>query len=271
MSDTETALAGAEVAPVENAETPQNEQANAPESTTEQVETPEQNDRPRDDKGRFVPQERLNEVTRHRREAERRADALERELQALRQQQPAQHQPRSNDVPSLEAFNYDMAAWSQAMTEHVTQRTLSQAEQRLQQAEQQRTQQQIVEQFDARSREYAAANPGFDDRIADLGRNVQFHPAVVEVIGTSDHGPAVADYLATHLDEADRIARMQPHLAALHLGRIEAKVSAPKPKPVSKAPNPAPVLGGGSAVQKDPERMSTEEWLKWRRDQLNAT
>lgn len=270
MSEVDTALTGAEVAPVDNAETPPTEQANAPESTTEQVEATPQDDRPRDDKGRFVPQERLNEVTRHRREAERRADALERELADLRQRQPA-HQPQSNnDVPSLEAFNYDMAAWSQAMTEHVTQRTLSQAEQRLQQAEQQRTQQQVAEQFDSRSREYAIANPGFEDRVADLARTVQFHPAVIEVIGTSDHGPAVADYLATHLDEADRIARMQPHLAALQLGRIEAKVSAPKPKPVSNAPAPAPVLGGGSAVNKDPERMPIEEWLTWRRDQLNA-
>ena len=277
MSEVDTALTGAEVAPVDNAETPPIEQANAPESTTEQVEATPQDDRPRDDKGRFVPQERLNEVTRHRREAERReqaqaqrADALERELADLRQRQPA-HQPQSNnDVPSLEAFNYDMAAWSAAMTEHVTQRTLSQAEQRLQQAEQQRIQRQVAEQFDSRSREYATANPGFEDRVADMARIVQFHPAVVEVIGTSDHGPAVADYLATHLDEADRIARMQPHLAALQLGRIEAKVSAPKPKPVSNAPAPAPVLGGGSAVQKDPERMSTDEWLKWRRDQLKA-
>lgn len=264
MSDVETALTGAEVAPVVNAEA--SEQVKAPESTTEQVEAI--NEQPRDDKGRFVPQERLNEVTRHRREAERRADALERELQALRQQQPAK--PQSNDTPTLEAYGNDVAAWSQAVAEHAEQRALSKVEQRFQQVEQQRTQQQVAEQFDTRSREYAIANPGFEDRIADLARNVQFSPQVVEAIGFSEHGPAVADYLAQHLDEADRIARMQPHLAALQLGRIEAKVSAPKPKPVSNAPAPAPVLGGGSAVQKDPERMTTDEWLAWRRDQLKA-
>jgi hypothetical protein len=258
MSDVETALTGAEVAPIVSATA---ETQTAPESTPEQVEaTPQE----RDEKGRFVPQERLNEVTRHRRDAERRADSLERELQQYRQQ-PAQHQPQSNDAPTLEAFNYDMPAWSHAMTEHVTQKVLSQSQQHAQQQEQQRYQQQIAQSFDDKAKQYAATNPGFEDRLEQLSRTVQFSPYVVEAVGSSDHGPAIVDYLAKHLDEADSISRLPPHIAALQLGRIEAKVTAQKAKPVTNAPNPAPTLGGGSAnPTKNENQMETAEFIAHR-------
>src|SRR5690349_2630676 len=106
---------GASVAPVENTATEQDTtQAQAQEPTTEHGDKP-QDDKPRDEKGRFVPQERVNEITRARREAERRLEAAERELASLRQHQPAQHQPRSNEkAPALADFNYDMDEWARA-------------------------------------------------------------------------------------------------------------------------------------------------------------
>ena len=267
MSDVETALTGAEVAPVENAETPQNAQENAPESTTEQVE--EQDGKPRDDKGRFVPQERLNEVTRHRREAERRAESLERELSQYRQA-TAQSQPQSNEKPpALGDYGYDQDAWAQAMTQYAIAQAESRVEQRFQQQSQRQYEQTVEQQFEARSQKYAADHPDFDNSVADLSRNVQFHPALVEAIGTSEHGPAIVHYLAQHLDEADRISRLPPHIAAVQLGRIEAQVSTPRAKPVTNAPNPLPTLGGGKAtVTKNPDEMSQAEWLAWRNTSL---
>ena len=274
MSDVDNAQTGAEVAAVDNTAVEQESQTQAQTPTTEQVDTTK-DDKPRDDKGRFVPQERVNEITRARREAERReqaqaqrADALEQEL--ARYRQPAQHQPQSDEAPpSIVDFNYDQDRWAAAMTQYAVKQAERNVSQRFQQNDMQRHQQQLAEQFDERSREYAAANPGFEDRLADFGRNVQFNPYVVEVIGYSEHGPAVVDYLAQHLDEADRIARLQPHLAALHLGRIEAKVSAPKPKPVTNAPNPPPTLSGGKAtVTKNPDEMTQAEWLAWRNTSL---
>jgi hypothetical protein len=92
----------------------------------------------------------------------------------------------------------------------------------------------------------------------------------LEVIADSDVGPSIVHYLGEHLDAADRIQRLPPHKAAAEIARIEAQVKAPKPKPVSKAPTPTPALGGGSAAQKDPERMTTEEWLAHRNNQLRA-
>jgi len=270
MSDAVTAADdGASVAPDQDVAKEQPaDQAQVQDSTTEHADKP-QDDKPRDEKGRFVPQERVNEITRARREAERRAEALERELASLRQQQPAQHQPRGTDkAPKLEDFDFDQTAWAQAVTEYAATQAESRVEQKLSTRSQQERQQSVQKSFEERAAKYAAEHPDFDKAVDDLGRTVRFSPEIVEAIGVSDHGPAVVHYLAQHLDEAYEVSHMPPHLAALRLGRIEAQVSAPKPKPVTKAPDPAPTLGGGAAASKDPERMTTEEWLAWRNKQL---
>lgn len=259
---------GASVAPVENTAVEQDDKAQVQDSTTEHGDKP-QDDKPRDEKGRFVPQERVNEITRARREAERRAEALERELAGLRQQQPAQHQPRSIEkAPALADYNYDMDEWSRAMSEYAISQAESRVEQKISTRSQQERQQSVQKSFEERAAKYAAEHPDFDQAVDDLGRTIRFSPEIVEAIGMSDHGPAVVHYLAQHLDEADRIARLPAHIAAVQLGRIEAQVSTPKPKPVTKAPDPAPTLGGGAAASKDPDRMTADEWLAWRNKQL---
>lgn len=265
MSDVVSAADdGASVAPAEEQEV----QEQAQDSTTEQVDESQKDDKARDEKGRFVPQERVNEITRARREAERRAEALERELTNLRQSQPAQHQPQSKDAPKLEDYDYDMSAFGAALTEYAVKQAQTQAESRIQQQAQQEQAQKLQKSFEERAVRYAAEHPDFDEAVSSLTRTVQFRPEVVETISASEHGPAVVHYLAQHLDEADSIARLPAHLAAAQIGRIESRVSATKPKPVTNAPKPPPVLGGGAAATKDPDRMTGEEWLAWRRKQL---
>ncbi len=261
MSEVENAQAGAEVAEVAE----EQQAAQATESTPEQVEAQEA-ERVRDEKGRFVPQERVNEITRARREAERERDYWREQAQHRPQAAPSQ-QHNGEAPPSIEHYQ-DVGQWSQAMTEYAVTQAEARVEARFRGQDQQRSTQQLSDRFDERSRAYEAVNPGFNDRLNELTSNVQFSYPVVEAIGMSDHGPAIADYLSRHLDEADSIARLPPHLAALQLGRIEAKVSTIKPKPVSKAPNPAPTLGGGAAASRDPERLSIDDWMAQRRDQI---
>jgi hypothetical protein len=190
-------------------------------------------------------------------------------LAAYRQQQPAQHQPQQSEAaPSIADFNYDMDQWAAAMADHTARKAQSIAQQRFSEQEAQRHQQTISEGFNARAQKYSAEHPDFDEALYGLSQAVQFRPEIVEAVGLSENGPAVAHYLAKHLDEADRISRMPVHLAAAQLGRIEERLSTPQPKPVSNAPAPAPRLGGGSAIQKDPDRMSADEWLVWRRNSL---
>ena len=102
-------------------------------------------------------------------------------------------------------------------------------------------------------------------------------PAMREVILDSDAGPEIAYWLANNREQAERIARLPPHLAALEMGRIEGRMQATKeaaraaksiPR-VSQAPPPPPkVEESATEVEKSPDDMSMSEWLKWREKDL---
>ena len=124
MSETENAQAGAEVAPVVAAE-PQPVQAQASDSTPEQ--DAQQQEQARDDKGRFV-QQRINELTRARREAERERDYYRQQAEANTSRQPQYSQPQEG-LPSLSSFN-SAEEWGAAVAEYSARQALSQAEQR---------------------------------------------------------------------------------------------------------------------------------------------
>jgi hypothetical protein len=259
MSEEVTAVDGAQAAtpaPTEQATT----QEPAPAQETQE---PASSDKPRDDKGRFVPQERVNEITRARREAERRAEALERELSDLRQR-ATQPQPQAADVPTPEAFNYDPVAYGNAMAEYARRQAAAEFDRRFAQREQEQSRRTLAESFEERSRAYEVVNPGYGERLESLGRTVRFAPELQEAVMASEYGPQVVDHLAQHLDVADRIARLPVHLAVAELVRLEARVSAPKPAATTRAPAPVPTLGGSSTPAKDPAKMSYEEYKRHR-------
>jgi hypothetical protein len=267
MSDETNAVDGATPAAPANPATPAAPQE-TPATPANAEQGQEQNadgEQARDEKGRFV-QERINDLTRKWRSTERERDDLARQLRETQSQR--QQAAPSEKEPALEDFA-DINEWSRAMTAHAVKVAESRVEARFSQQTQQSSQQQLAEKFAAREREYATANPTYIEAVQSLGSVVQFTNEQLEVIGSSDHGPALVHHLATHLDEAVRIAHLPAHLAARELALLEVKVSAPKAKPVSAAPSPTPVLGGGSVPQtKDPDSMSVEEWTAWRNKQL---
>lgn len=237
------------------------------ENTAATAEAEQGQEQERDEQGRFKPkaQERINDLTRKWRTTERERDALAAQLQ--QQQSQRQEHSVSDKEPALEDFA-DINEWSRAMTAHAVKEAERRVEARFSQQTQQSSQQKLAEQFSARERDYATKHPDYIESVQGLGAVVQFSPEQLEVIGHSEHGPALVHHLANHLDEAVRIAHLPPHLAAAELARLEVRVSAPKTQPVSKAPAPVPTVGGGATVTKDPERMSVEEWLAWRTSTL---
>lgn len=245
MSEVETAVDGAQVAPVVS-ETPAATQA--PNPTTEQDTPQDDNPQARDEKGRF--QQRVNEITRARREAERERDYWRQQAETRHHAAAQQSGPQGNEAPpSLEDYGYDMGKWSAAVVDHASRTAEARVAQQFQQQSYRQQQQTVEQEFEQRSQEYAKAHPDFDQAVDTLSRSVQFHPAIVEAIGLSAHGPAVVHYLAQHLDEADRIARLPAHIAAVQLGRLEAQLAMPRSKPVTNAPNPTPTVSGGSAAR----------------------
>jgi hypothetical protein len=91
--------------------------------------------------------------------------------------------------------------------------------------------------------------------------------AAMEAAPGSEH--EIIHWLGNNLDEAERIARLPPAKQGAAVARIADKLKAPKP--MSKAPPPIRPAQGSNATSaaptKDPDKMSTAEFMKWQDEQ----
>lgn len=105
----------------------------------------------------------------------------------------------------------------------------------------------------------------FEDSVSVL-RNVgvmnkPFLDAVFEV----GAAPEILHYLGTHPDEADRLRGLSPVKLGVEMAKLSSSVS--KPKPVSAAPAPIVTVDGTAKGSVDPEKMTTEQRIAWRRSE----
>lgn len=209
---------------------------------------------------------RINELTREKYEAIRRAEQVEAEreywreqAQRAQQQPPEQPQHRIEGKPTLEAYGYDQEAYEEARDAWV----INQAQQSWSQQQQQ---QQRATQFQERIRKFEAEVPGGWQATI----TAPFDPSEVmlEAIAESEIGPKVAHYLTQHLDEAHSLKRLSPFQQAIAMGRIEAKLLAPQAAPVSRppqqltrAPAPPPSLPSGTPSGRSSGSMGMEDHI----------
>jgi hypothetical protein len=215
---------------------------------------------------------RINELTREKYEALRRAEAAERRAQELEAKSNPQHKDRAepgqgDGKPKIEDFNFDHEAYVEALTDWRFNQKLAERENYAKEQQRHAQDQERAQQFHERLSAYQTANPGKWE--AATQAPVNFTPPMLEVIATSDIGPQIAVYLTENLDRADEISRMTPIAAAAALGRLEASMAAPKasatpPKPtsVTKAPPPPSTVGGGAVVRKDLASMDVSDHLE---------
>lgn len=226
----------------------------------------------RDERGRFKPgvQQRIDELTRQRHEAEREAAYWRQRAE------PPAPAPAVATKPTPDKFN-DYADYVEALTEWKAEQKVTEAlsKRDQQQAEQaqQTAQQAKAQTFAERQQATRAAITDYDE-VMSAAADVRIAPHVHEVLLESEQGPAIAYHLAKNPDEAERLSAMSPLAAARELGRLEASLAksappqgaAPAPKPVSKAPAPIKPLGAGAtSTNTDPAKMPMDEYVKWRK------
>lgn len=248
--------------PVPEQDAEQAESATAPESEGAEKPEDEEAKEPPKPKGGF--QRRIDELTRNWRDEQRRND----ELMALLKQgkEPQAQQPAG--APTLEQFGYDEGKYQAALTDYVRGLTQFEARSVIQQERAKLQQEERTKSFKQRESEFAETVEDYADKVYDP--TLPLTKEVVELIAESDIGPRVAYYLADHRDVAASLANMTPVQAAREFGKIEARLSTAAPrKSVSQAPAPPPKIGAVEAeVDRDPDKMSTKDWLKWREKQL---
>jgi hypothetical protein len=228
----------------------------APENASE----PETEDKP---KGGF--QKRIAELTRNWREEQRRNDEL---ITILRSHQAPAKAEVPDVPPTLESVGYDETKYQQTLIEYATKRAEAAAEAKIQSWQQQQQTQSKVESFKSREAAFADSVEDYADVVYDPTAPIS--QPMAEVIRESEVGPQLAYYLAKNRTEAAEIASLPPIAAARALGRIEAKLTTPAPKPVApKAPPPPPkVETSAEAIEDDPDNMPIEKWMKWRDKQV---
>lgn len=267
-----------------NVETPETENGEpAPEQSAEEVDeeapdTSDGKDAAADDgaksKKRTV-KDRINELTANWRNTERDRDEWRRLAQQLMESQgkpkeeapePPQPKPSEDQYTDYSQYLEALADWKadQKIKAH-----LSEVESQRQQEAQQRTQQEKVQGFQAKAAEFAKEHP--DYHVVAENPNVPISQPMFDAIVESDMGPQIAYHLGQHPEEASRISSMSDYGAARELGKLEAQLSIPPKPKTSQAPDPVEPVGGGSErTAKDPEKMTTEEWMAWRNKQVSG-
>lgn len=193
-------------------------------------------------------QDRIDEVTRLRRDAERKADETARERdywreQALRNQQQAQQPEQPKDgAPDPNQYEFGESDLGYI-------RDLARYEARTEfqkQAEEQAAQAKARSEADSWNAKLAKGAETRPDFIEVVRGNWNCTEAMGRALLSSDVGAEVAYHLGKHPDEARRIAGLDPVSQVREIGRLEAKLSqpAPAPKTVTDAPAPTPGVRG---------------------------
>lgn len=252
----------AEVAEEEKAESTPAEEPKE-ETKAEETEAPEEHEEKPKPKGGF--QRRIDELTRNWREAERRNEEL---MSMLKQHVAPQKEVKPPEPPTLEQHGYDESKYQAALTEYVRGLTRDEARAVFEQTNAEAQKRTRQEAFRQREAEFAATVEDYADKVYDP--SLPLSETVVGLIADSDIGPKVAYYLAENPDVARSMYELSPTSAAREFGKLEARLSITQSqKPVSKAPPPPPKLSANEPeVEKDPDQMTTKEWLKWREKQI---
>lgn len=224
----------------------------------------------RDDEPSEKVQKRISKLTGKWRQAESERDYWRE--RALAQREPAPPPKPAPQAKKLADFNYDEEAYQAHLEEVVAEKAAAKAEAKLRESQQRERSEQSRRESQSKFREREAKAR---EELEDYEEYAYTAPIddVTDIIMAMDEGPRIAYYLGKNPETAARINALPPHLAAIELGRLDARLATEreqaKAKAVSKAPPPPPRLEATEpAVDKEPDQMSMRDWLRWREKQL---
>jgi len=203
-------------------------------------------------------QERIDEITRARREAEREREYWKQVALAKETAPEPPKQTSSGPTrPTLDQFETTVAYEDALLSWHEKKKeTESQA------VRQQAAHDEALRSFNQRAKKLRDENEDFDEVI----EAPVFSPVMRLALLNSENGPAVAYHLGRpeNRDEADRIRSLPLEMQPYELGKLETKLLLTKQtRKVTEAPPPIKPVGMTGAVETDPSKMTTAEWMAW--------
>lgn len=217
------------------AETPATEPA--PETGTEQETQPEEEAPKPKHKPWF--QERIDQVTREKYDAIRRAEAAEALADRLSKGEATEATPPADFKAAVQQEAAKLA-------------------------EQQAFNAKCDTIYSSGSSEFG---PEWDSTLANFGMLGGLNQPFLEAVTQLPDAHKVLHQLGSDMDTAARIMSLPPIAMAVELARLSAKPV--KTAPVSKAPPPiTPLDGAGSPGGGEPDPSNTAAWIKWREEKL---
>lgn len=196
-------------------------------------------------KPKQTAQERIDELTRARRDAEREAEFWKSKAIPAKEAKTEAPQVQVDDEPDPAAYQFGETdpAYIKDLGAHAARQEFK----RLREEDAKTTAVRSAEQadFDRRAA-FAKDHPDFHDKIAT---SLVCTQVMADTMIDSEHGPAVAYHLANNPDEAKRIAALSPVAQIRAIGAIEGRLAAAPTtteptNTVSNAPPPAPNVRG---------------------------
>ena len=216
-------------------------------------------------------QKRLDELTKEKYEWKREADywreAATKDSRAAETQKADTDEKLGNGKPKSEDFE-DYNDYVEALTDWKTEdkfRKLS--ETREQESKQLSERQAIQEQFNSSVETSKGKHPDFEDVISSA-QGVPCSQDMLGAIMDSPEGAEVMYFLAKNPAEATRISKLSPMGQIREIGKIESRLAVPtktpEPKRITQTGEPVKTVSGAGVTERDPGKMSMEEYAAWR-------
>lgn len=228
--------------------------------TTEQL--PEDQAVVEEEEPPVVTQSRFNKVYGRAMHAERELANKIAEIERLKAAQA--HEQKAE--PRLADFDYDEDKFKDALMSHkvddvIRRREIETKEHALKQQREEELNSRIQE-YTGRASEYAKSNPEYVALTKQAAEfNIEFPPAVVELIFESPNGPALQHHLLKNPQEIEELAALPAHKQGVRLAHLERTILI---KQKSKAPGVVPSVQGSAKGKKDPSSMTPEEYYAYR-------
>lgn len=239
----------------ENEETAKAEEASTEQSAQEEEGVVEPAPQPR----KKTAQERIDEITFARREAERQAEYWRNQALQAQAIKPAETPKPASDRPKLEQFE-TTEAYEDALIDWKFSKTAEQQRQVAQREAEARAEKDFYEKAQKLKQEY----PDYDDVI----QAPVYTPVMRQAILDSDNGAVLAYHLALPENRAiaNAIAQKPAHLQLVELGKFETQIQMAKTaNKKTQAPAPIKPLGStaGGELHKDTSKMTDEEYYAY--------
>lgn len=255
-----------ETVEAQDTDSPEGQEAATPEGDESEDDSPKElSDKEKRKKDREYKARLREEAAKAKRELEAAVKRHERIKNAGASSTP----PQEKDFEDYSEFVAAKAVWRYAQDTHSREADavgsdVEEAQRKLDQIGE--TEKRLVqENFAAQVADARTRYADYDAVVT--ARDVPISQQVVDIVIQSDVGADVAYHLASNKALAAEISAMSPIEAARAIGRIEAKVSAPRSRTTSTAPDPITPVKGKAAATKDPSKMSMSEYKKWRASQ----